>query len=123
MKTLITAAALTIATLTAFAQEATPAPEFDKFVSTRTRAEVRNALLAAVANGTHRPPGEAAYAPEYERFVATQTRAAVRGELLAAIARGEPTSYGEASPEPLPLRHAGPIPAAALAKRGTNALQ
>jgi len=100
MKTLITAIALTLTTLTSFAQEATPAPEFDNFVSTRTRAEVRAELMAAIASGRQLSQGEVTRAPEMERFVSTRTRAEVRAELAAAIANGERLSYGEASDYP-----------------------
>lgn len=106
MKTLITAIALTLTTLTSFAQEATPAPEFDNFVSTRTRAEVQAEVLAAIASGRHLSQGEASRAPEMERFVSTRTRAEVRAEVLTAIANGERLSYGEASEYPAAVRNA-----------------
>ena len=99
MKTLITAVALTLTSLASFAQEATPAPEFN-FVSMRTRAEVRAELQAALASGW-RPAGEASDAPEQRAYAKARTRDEVRGELRAAVARGERLSYGEAGPDPL----------------------
>jgi hypothetical protein len=63
MKSLITAAAIALTTVTSFAQEATPAPEFDNFVSTRTRAEVRAELQAALASGWRPSQGEASADP------------------------------------------------------------
>lgn len=120
MKTLITAVALTLTTLTSFAQEATPAPEIDNFVSTRTRAEVQAELRAAIADGWQSSQGEASRAPEMENFVSTLTRAEVRGELMAAIARGERLSYGEAGDGPQAHRSAGADTTAALVARGAS---
>jgi hypothetical protein len=117
MKSLITAAAIALTTLTSFAQEATPAPEFDNFVSTRTRAEVRTELQAALASGWRPSQGEASYAPELQRTVSTRTRAEVRAELMAAIANGERLSYGEASPDPLHARNLKPSAASTVATR------
>lgn len=123
MKTFITAVALTLATLTAFAQEATRAPEFDNFVSMRTRAEVRAELQAAIASGWRPSQGEASNAPEFERSFSTRTRADARGEVLAAIARGERLSYGEASPDPLQAQRTRANSAATLAARPTTSAQ
>jgi hypothetical protein len=123
MKSLITAAAIALTTVTSFAQEATPAPEFDNFVSTRTRAEVRAELQAALASGWRPSQGEASYAPELQRTVSTRTRAEVRAELLAAIANGERLSYGEASPDPLPARNAKSPVASTVATRQAQVLR
>lgn len=86
MKTLIAAVSLTLATLTSVAQEATSAPEFDTFVSMRTRAEVIAELKAALASGWRPSQGEASYAPEQQRFASTRSRAEVNAELQAALA-------------------------------------
>lgn len=96
MKTFITAAAITLATFGAFAQEATPASEIDNFVSTRTRAEVVAEMTNTMARGEWLSQGEVTRAPEMERFVATRTRAEVVAGLKAAIQRGEHLSQGEA---------------------------
>lgn len=100
MKTFITAAALALATLSSFAQEATPAPEIDNFVSTRTRAEVRAELQAALASGWRLSQGESSYAPEMDSFKSTRPRAEVIAELRAALASGWRPSHGEASGAP-----------------------
>lgn len=112
MKTFITTLTLALAAFGAVAQEATPAPEIDNFVSSRTRADVRNELLAAIASGNFQHRGEATYAPEFERITSLRSRAEVRAEVRDAIARGERLSYGEASPESLPGRSLNSIPAA-----------
>lgn len=104
MKTFITAAALAVSALTAAAQEATPAPEIDNFISTRTRAEVTAELLSALARGVQLPRGEVTYAPEFQRTASTRSRAEVRAEVEAAIARGERFSHGEAQPDPVGIR-------------------
>lgn len=100
MKTFITATALTLATLSSFAQEATPAPEFDNFVSTRSRAEVRAELKAALASGWLPAHGEASDAPAMHNPASTRSRADVKAELQAAIAGGWQPLLGEASTEP-----------------------
>lgn len=102
MKTFITAIALTFASIATMAQEATPAPEIDNFVSTRSRAEVRAEVLAAMARGDRLSYGEVTRAPEFERFVSQRSRGEVHAEVLAAIANGERLSYGEAGPEQFP---------------------
>lgn len=102
MKSLITAAALTLVALTSFAQEASPAPEFDKFVSMRTRAEVRAELQAALASGWRPSQGEASDAPELRNVTSTRSRAEVNSELQAALASGWRPSQGEASNTPWP---------------------
>jgi hypothetical protein len=123
MKSLITAAAIALTAVTSFAQEATPAPEFDNFVSTRTRAEVRAELQAALASGWRPLQGEASYAPELQRTASTRTRAEVRAELLAAIANGERLWYGEASPDALHGHNAKPSVASTAATRQAQVLR
>jgi Domain of unknown function (DUF4148) len=123
MKTFITAAALALATLTSFAQEATRAPEFDNFVSMRTRAEVRAELQAALAAGWRPSQGEASYAPEFGKTSSTRTRADARAEVAAAIARGERLSYGEAGPDPQQAQRIRASSAATLAARPTMSAQ
>lgn len=123
MKSLITASVLSLVTLTSFAQEATRAPEFDNFVSMRTRAEVRAELQAALAGGWRLSQGEASYAPEFEKIASTRTRADARAEVLAAIARGERLSYGEAGPDTLQAQRIRTNSAATLAARPTTSAQ
>lgn len=119
MKTFITAAALTLAAFTSFAQEATPAPEFDNFVSLRTRAEVRAELHAALASGWRLAQGEASYAPEQHNLTSTRSRAEVNAELQAALASGWRPSQGEASSAPMPRDPVSPRSRAdALAAQG-----
>lgn len=103
MKTFITAVALALTTLTSFAQEASPTPEFDNFVSMRTRAEVRAELQAALASGWRPSQGEASYAPERQNVVSTRSRAEVKAELRTAYANGWRPAQGEASSAPVPL--------------------
>jgi hypothetical protein len=100
MKTIITALALTLTTFTSFAQEATPAPEIDNFVSMRTRAEVGAELQAALASGWRPVQGQASYAPEMQNTASTRSRADVRAELGAALASGWRPAQGEASNAP-----------------------
>lgn len=102
MKTFITAVALTLTTFASFAQEASPAPEFDNFVSTRTRADVRAELQAALASGWRPAQGEASDAPEQRSAASTRSRAEVNAELQAALASGWRPSQGEASNYPVP---------------------
>ncbi len=123
MKSLITAAAIALTAVTSFAQEATPAPEFDNFVSTRTRAEVRAELQAALASGWRPSQGEASYAPELQRTVSTLTRAEVRAELQAALASGWRPSQGEASADPFPVRNAKTSASSTVATRQAQALR
>lgn len=123
MKSLITAAAIALTTLTSFAQEATPAPEFDNFVSTRTRAEVRAELQAALASGWRPSQGEASYAPELQHTVSTRARAEVRAELLAAIATGWRPSQGEVSSDQLPGLASNPSSASTVATRSAQILR
>lgn len=119
MKTFITAAALTLATLSSFAQEATPAPEFDNFVSTRTRAEVRAELQAALASGWRPAQGEAGSAPEQRNLISTRSRSSVVAELQAALASGWRPSQGEASNAPTPYDATSmPARATAIAAQG-----
>lgn len=120
MKTFITTATLAIACFGALAQEASPAPEFDHFVSTRTRAEVRAELAAAIANGSYRPQSEASYAPEFERLTSQRSRADVKAEVRQAIARGERLSYGEGGPDANTDRRANAAASEAMAQRNAN---
>lgn len=91
---LLAAALLSVA---ASAQEATL---FDEPVaSQKSRAEVRQEVLAAMARGERLSWGEADPRPLGQGTVSTRTRAAVRAEVLAAIAAGERLSWGEANPD------------------------
>jgi hypothetical protein len=94
MKSLLTALTLTLAALPSFAQEATVIN--DSFQPTRSRAEVRAEVVAALARGERLSYGEAHIPTGVTRPVSTLTRAQVQGEVLAALARGERLSYGEA---------------------------
>lgn len=119
MKSFIAAAALTLATLSSFAQEATPAPEFDNFVSTRTRAEVRAELQAALAGGWRPAQGEASNTPEQRNVTSTLSRASVIAELQAALDSGWRPPQGEASSAPVPKDYTSrPARAAALTAEG-----
>jgi hypothetical protein len=93
MKTHLTTVALALASLTAFAQEATVFD--DNVVSTRTRAEVRAEVTQAIARGERLSYGEAnpdAVVPAMSQL----KRADVRAQVQAAIVRGERLSFGEA---------------------------
>jgi hypothetical protein len=72
----------------AFAQEATPAPEFKNFVSTKTRAEVvAETKQAARQNLIPRHEGDTARIAQ-EGFKPLKTRAQVRAETAEAIRLG-----------------------------------
>lgn len=123
MKMIITTATLAIACFGALAQEASPAPEFDHFVSMRTRAEVRAELAAAIANGSHRPQSEASYAPEFEHLTTNRSRADVRAEVQRALARGERLSYGEGGPDANADRRVNAEAAGAVVQRNANSVR
>lgn len=82
-KSLALAALLAAVGTTASAQEATPWPEFDNFVSHKTRAEVKAELAQARAEGFAFTGGEATVFREAP-VVGTRDRAAVRAEARAA---------------------------------------
>jgi hypothetical protein len=93
MKTHLTTVALALASLTAFAQEATVFD--DSVVSTRTRAEVRTEVTQAIERGERLSYGEAN--PDAAVQGTSQLkRSDVRARVQAAIARGERLSLGEA---------------------------
>jgi hypothetical protein len=120
MKTFITTAALALTAFGAMAQEAMPAPDFTHFASTRTRAEVRNELQLALANGSEAPRGDASYAPEFARTTSTRSRAEVRAEAQAAIARGDRLWHGDASLVPASDRRPATELASSLSRLGTD---
>lgn len=86
-KTLI-AAALASMAAASFASEATDAPEFKNFVSTKTRAEVRAEFEAARKAG-ELPHGEADSVAFVQKAKSTKTRAEVQAELAAYIKSGQ----------------------------------
>ena len=94
MKSLVIALSLSALSLGAFASEATI---FDDTVkSTRTRAEVRAEVIAALAAGERLSWGEASD-PTFGRVTGpSRERAAVIAETREARARGE-LEYGEAT--------------------------
>lgn len=96
MKAILTAVALTIASVGAFAQEATTFD--DRFVSQKTRAEVRAEVMSALAGGEMIRSGEASYVASAPSQPSTRTRAEVRAEVMAALSRGDALRYGEAPP-------------------------
>lgn len=119
MKTLITAATMTLAIATSFAQEATVF--IDVVPSTTTRAEVRAGVLSAVASGERLSNGERiavpAAAPESSpAAMPGRTRADVRAEVIAAMARGERLSYGERNSTLQHTRMDGPAAGMAAAR-------
>lgn len=119
MKTFITAAAIALFALPGFAQEATVFD--DTFASSKSRAEVRAEVMAALARGERLSYGEHNPQP-YRASSSTLTRADVHAEVLAALARGERLSYGEANVDLPGHRGAVATPGARLAAvPGTSA--
>jgi len=101
LRTLVHAVALSGAmslSLGVLAQEATLFE--DEPVSLKSRAEVRQEVMAALARGERLSWGEADPRALQAMGGSTRTRAAVRAEVLAAIAAGERLSWGEANPNP-----------------------
>lgn len=96
MKAVLAALALTVASFGSFAQEATLFE--DNFVSTRSRAEVRAELVAALQRGEAIRHGEASVVDFASQAGSSRSRAEVRAELFAALQRGEAIRYGEAPP-------------------------
>ena len=82
-KSLALATLLAVVGATASAQEATPWPEFDNFVSHKTRAEVKAELERARTEGFAFTGGEATVFRDTP-VVGTRDRAAVRAEARAA---------------------------------------
>lgn len=84
------------------AQEASPAPEFDSFASTKTRAEVIAATQEAARRGLI-PRNEAdTQRLVTQGFKSTKSRAQVRAETLEAVRLGL-VQHGEAgAPEATP---------------------
>lgn len=82
-KSLVLASVLALVGTAALAQEATPWPEFDNLVSTKTRAEVKAELAQARAEGFAFTGGEATLFREVP-VAGTRERAAVRAEARAA---------------------------------------
>jgi Domain of unknown function (DUF4148) len=80
----------------AFAQEATVAPEFQNFVSTKTRAEVIAETRAALRQGLIALNDADAARIAERGFRSVKTRAQVRAETREAIRLGL-VQYGEAS--------------------------
>lgn len=97
MKTLITAVAAVLFSLTAFTQNASAFN--DKIAITKTRTEVNADVMAAIARGERLDYGEAGPDP-VQTSASTLTRAEVSADLMAAIARGERPRNGEARPDP-----------------------
>ena len=95
-KTLLMAAgAALFAASGAFAQEATPAPELDHFVSTKTRAEVAAETRAAAAAGLMARNDDDMQRIAGQGFRAGKTRVQVAAETAEAKRLGL-LSYGEA---------------------------
>lgn len=97
MKTLVTAVAAVLFSLTAFSQEST----FNDSTSlAKTRAEVNAEVMAAIVRGERLVYGEAGPTPTISR-ASSLTRAQVGAELMSAIGRGEGPRTGDARPDPV----------------------
>jgi hypothetical protein len=108
MKTLFTTLALSITSLTSFAQEATVAHE--SFTSMKTRAQVEAQVLAARDRGERILYGEAR-PNQMLRGTSLLTREQVTAPVLAARDRGLRLSFGEAGRSPAQIRSAFTAPA------------
>jgi hypothetical protein len=101
MKTLLTTLALSITSLTSFAQEATVAHE--SFTSMKTRAQVQAQVLAARDSGERILYGEAR-PNQVLRGTSQLTREQVMAPVLAARDQGLRLSFGEAGRSPSVIR-------------------
>jgi len=95
---LVTAALATLAaaamTTGAFAAD-NSAPSYDNFVSTKSRAEVKQQVLDARADGTLRPAGEVGEQVSTPVVGSPKTRAQLSAEVLQARANGSLVAAGQ----------------------------
>ncbi len=94
--TFFTAAALTLTTLPTFAQELYPEVEAFQASSTRSRADVKAELQAALDSGWRPPQGEYLDIGTPPGQTSMLTRADVRADLQAALDSGWRPAQGEA---------------------------
>ena len=98
MKTLVTAVAAVLFSLTAFVQESNASN--NNVTGIKTRADVVADLMDAIARGERPSTGDARPDPVLPN-TSTLTRADVVADLMAAIARGERPRTGDARPDPV----------------------
>jgi Domain of unknown function (DUF4148) len=95
----LTASIAVIGATASFAQEASYAPEFDKFVSTKTRAEVIAETQEAARRGLIPHNEWETQRLVDQNFKSLKTRAQVRAEATEAVRLGL-VYFGEATPVP-----------------------